>query len=85
MRYQVTQPPRWRPHTETPSERYSAALIAMPDLDDPETEPPYILGIYIWSHDAEWRCETNGAPMRQAVYWWLPETELLATLPRAGS
>jgi hypothetical protein len=55
-------------------------LIAM---RDPHDGAPYLIGeIYARRQgDKAWWNENNGRLLRAAEYWWLPEEELLATLP----
>lgn len=72
---------RWRPHTETPAtdEPISALLAA----GDPEANGEFFLiGIRLW-RDGKWIDEgPYFRPVQCFEFWWVPEDELCATLPR---
>lgn len=72
----------WRPHTDIPGDdRIMTALLA---TREPEDGQFYLLGIYFW-RDGNWVNEMTGTLVAESrVYWWLPERELLQTLPAAA-
>ena len=71
----------WRPHTQ-PAPQGTVAVIAM---QDEHGQAPYLQpDLYVRDGDL-WRDEATGHELRDAVYWWAPERELLARLPRAAA
>lgn len=70
----------WHPHTETP-DGLLTAVIAVESMESDDR--PYIAGeIYEWRPEHEcWMGETNGLTLKHPVFWWMPERELLETLP----
>lgn len=56
------------------------ALIAVHCLID---NKPYLLEeLYVWDEGhACWISERCGLKLKHQAYWWLPETDLLETLP----
>lgn len=72
----------WRPHTETPA-KLTTAVIAIEAQDHGDDDRPYLAGeIYQWRPEHNcWMGETNGLLLKAAAYWWIPERELIGTLP----
>lgn len=69
----------WRPHTEKPAEIPIAAIIA---VLDPEGEKHLLHGVYTFTvHQATWWNEDTGELIREEIFWWRPEEELLAEIP----
>lgn len=69
----------WRPHTEKPAEIPITAIIAVRDQDG---ERQLQHGIYTFTvHQNTWWNEISGEPLREEVFWWRPEEELLAEIP----
>lgn len=67
----------WRPHTEKPKGKGPMpALIVARDPEDSGTPPYFLLGIYFW-RDGAWLKEGNEDQDLPAVFWWVPEVELL--------
>lgn len=73
----------WRPHTDTPAGPETAVLAIKPAKDFPDDVDSILLAdLYRWDvQHACWMGEANGLKLRHAEYWWLPERDLLATLP----
>lgn len=68
----------WRPHTETPAEIPITAVIAV--LDD-DGEKQLLHGIYTFTvHRDTWWHEITEEGIKQKVFWWRPEEELLAEI-----
>ena len=67
----------WRPHTQHPEHAPQTVLIALRDEDG-----VFFLrtGIYLWSGDF-FRDEATGIVPGPAVFWWIPESEVLQGLP----
>ncbi|MDI3260300.1 MAG: hypothetical protein QJR02_11450 [Sinobacteraceae bacterium] len=66
--------PKWKPHTEAPTEPISA-LIAVPA----DTREWVLLnGIYIWSPSRpHWVSERNGESLQAGVFLWLPDDAVI--------
>jgi hypothetical protein len=77
----------WRPHTEVPDPKYDdrAHLLAEQNSNGDWYLIPGLF--YFISHKDEprrWRREDNWKEYKpDAVFFWLPEYELLTTLPKA--
>ncbi|MCB1738688.1 MAG: hypothetical protein KDI42_11225 [Gammaproteobacteria bacterium] len=67
----------WRPHTETPDALHTPALIAVFDPDDDEVCLTY--SVHDWNGE-HWVDEVDGRVMDHAIYYWLPEIEVIAPL-----
>ncbi len=76
---------RWRPHTDTPTEQRTTALIALPGEDGRAGDGrPFVLGVCAWrEQDRSWIDEATCARMSRPVFWWMDERDLLAGLPGA--
>lgn len=74
---------RWRPHTEIPDGPQTAVVAIRPPKDDPDDVDAVLLAeVQRWdTHFRCWMGESNGLKIKHAEYWWLPEGELLITLP----
>lgn len=74
----------WRPHTQHPDGPEVAIIAVMPSEEEYfDDERGYIAAeLYEWNvkHGC-WLGETNGLLLKRDVFWWLPEIELLASLP----
>jgi glycerol kinase len=71
---------RWRSHTEQPrpDEIPLTAVIAVQDIDG---ERLLARGIFtLTRHSHLWWNDDTGEKLHDAIYWWLPETELLAAI-----
>lgn len=69
---------RWRKHTERPPVIPVTAVIAVEDIDG---ERHLLTGIYtLTKHDALWWNEMDGAQLTEAMFWWMPEGELLKAI-----
>lgn len=74
--------PRWRPHTEHPTE-HCAAVIAVPveGLDDDEAASPLLMPrVFNWHPIHGWAEEETDHPLLYPEFWWMPESDLLASL-----
>jgi hypothetical protein len=77
----ITLTARWRPHDEVPVNKLETALIAVPpgEHDDPDAGATLLPGIYYWREHC-WRHEGTGETLTAAIFYWLPEEEILAPL-----
>ena len=69
---------RWRPHTEKPEPDVMSGVIACPD-----PQGAFLLGVKLW-RNGQWVDEDDGFPVKSEKFWWIPESEVVATLPRKG-
>jgi len=71
----------WRTQHEMPEHLPASAIIAVRDALDPDAR--YLLGPHMMTErqPGVWVDEDTDAAMFAAEFWWLPEDELLATLP----
>jgi hypothetical protein len=73
----------WHPHTDLPTDRQTAIIATRPPKDDAD-EPDCLLKSELYCWDAGlrlWFAENSGLLLRDAVFWWQPETDVLANLP----
>lgn len=70
----------WQPHTRRPLDPKQTVIVAVPCAIDGQ---PYLLAeLYRWEERFGcWIGENSGLRIKHAVFWWLAETELLASLP----
>lgn len=74
----------WHPHTETPAEPGTVAIIAVM-LSDPRSDPCLKEGLWRWIN-SQWVPEDANYPdpLPEAAcgerYWWCRETDLIAAL-----
>ena len=74
----------WQPHTRKP-EALLPALIAVPGVGDgdPDDGPFLLPGIYHFdTRFGCWMNEHTGLKLRHETFWWISETDILASLPR---
>ena len=74
----------WQPHTRIPEQPGQTAIIAVKCAkDDPDDVDRYLLAeLYRFDQRFDcWISEGSGLKLKHDVFWWLPETDLLATLP----
>lgn len=73
----------WRPHTCIPTGPV-AAIIAIPRAKDfPDDVNTFLLPKlynYNTKFNIGWHSECEGKELTEAVFWWLPEDELVSTL-----
>lgn len=69
----------WRTQNEKPGGRWPTALIAFPDAHEQFGHCLY--GLASWD-GAQWRNENTDEPIALDRYWWVPECELVETLPK---
>jgi hypothetical protein len=69
---------RWRAEDERPQTGIETALIA---AVDPAVGETFLYGIFLWRGD-HWESEDTGQPLRERPFWWIPEDDLLAEVPR---
>lgn len=69
----------WRPHTEKPpADKPLSCVLAVHDEDG----GAFLLGLKLW-RDGRWVDEDNfDAQVLAPEFWWIPESELVATMPR---
>jgi hypothetical protein len=54
----------------------------LPD-EDGKPEPALMTELHIWDRATNcWMSERGGMPIRHPVFWWLPEVEVLPSLPQ---
>lgn len=75
----------WHPHTETPSEPGTVAIIAVMLGDPPERDACLKEGLWHWIKGQWVREDTKYPdPLPEAAcgepYWWCRETDLIAAL-----
>ena len=72
----------WHPHTETPAEDLTTAIIAVPPgtHDDPDQGAMLLGCIHVWKNGA-WYSETGEQLLDAPVFWWCAEAYLLDDLP----
>lgn len=72
----------WHPHTETPAEDLTTAIIAVPPSlrDDPDQGAMLCGVIHVWK-DGQWYSESGELPLDAPVFWWCAEDYLLEDLP----
>lgn len=75
----TTAPPRWRTQDQKPPENRISALIAIADERSPSG--PFLYGL-AWWEAGQWRDEETGKLLGRDRYWWVPECELVETLPK---
>ncbi len=70
---------RWRPHTERPATADPALIV----VRQPRTGLPFVLPELYRFHasDELWFGAANVLLLKHEVFHWLPEAELLRTLP----
>ena len=74
----------WQPNHRTPERPGEVALIAVKcEKHDPTDCDCYLLAeLYRFDpHFGCWIGEGSGLKLKHAEFWWMPETELLETLP----
>lgn len=74
----------WRPHTEIPDGPQTAVIAIRPPKDDPDDVDAILLAevcAYSQTHCC-WMGESNGLKIKHAEFWWMPEDDLLRSLPR---
>jgi hypothetical protein len=76
----ITIAAAWRPHTERPQQLPTTAVIAMTD-----GEGGFFLvsGVYTFTvHRDAWWDEDTSKVLATTEFYWLPEDELIAALPK---
>lgn len=72
----------WRPGVEKPSKDELPAVLA---TEHPHDVGYYLVeGIYVWS-EGKWMHESDPLTVFDADgrrFWWIPEAEIMATLPQ---
>lgn len=73
----------WRTHAVVPDELINAVIAIHPASGEPD-DVPFLLGeIYIWHPEFGcWMGERCGLKLRHDCFWWLPEVDLVGTLPK---
>jgi hypothetical protein len=74
----------WQPHTVRPKNLETALIAVIPAQDDINEGNPFLLGeIYYFDHNhGAWMGETNGLLLKHKAYYWLPEDQLILSLPK---
>lgn len=73
----------WQPHHRKPEAGQTAIIAIKPPKDDPDDVSSILLA-ELYRYDPHWGCwltEVSGLKLNATEFWWLPERELLATLP----
>lgn len=76
----------WQPHTRTPEHPSQTAIIAVEcvELAPGDCDNRHFILSDIYRFDTRYGCwmtEVTGLKLKHKAFWWLPEDELLATLP----
>lgn len=70
----------WRPHTEKPTKIPVTAIIAVPDEEE-SGEFFLLTSVHQYTKSVkEWRDEVTDKPVSEPVFWWKPESEVLADI-----
>lgn len=71
----------WRPHTERPRQICTAVIAVRFDPEREDDNGMVLLpAIFQWSPGAGWTDEETDAPLLHNEFFWLPESDLLATI-----
>ena len=70
----------WHPHTETPAEPGTVAIIAVMLGDPPERDACLKDGLWHWINGQWVREDARFDAISNGPYWWCRETDLIAAL-----